>query len=171
MFIGNSITQFCPINELLDRNDILNRGIGSDGVKGLLNRINNTLLSKPSKIFIEIGINDILEKMKNDSIVYYYGKILNTIKTKSPKTRIYIESVLPISNNVFNTTKYKNLAFNVALVNNGLKHLSNKTGSIYVDLYYEFQIKGEMNPELTFDGIHLSSNGYLKWANIIKAYL
>ena len=50
--------------------------------------------SKPKKIFILIGINDLSANFPMDQIVDNYKQIINKIKIASPKTEIFIQSTL-----------------------------------------------------------------------------
>lgn len=61
VFLGDSITEKIDWHELFHNShyDILNRGIGSDTISGVINRINTIINLKPSKVFLMIGINDI----------------------------------------------------------------------------------------------------------------
>lgn len=59
VFLGDSITEKIDWKELFSKNNILNRGIGSDTISGLINRTDSIVKLKPSKVFLMIGINDI----------------------------------------------------------------------------------------------------------------
>ena len=60
--LGNSLTNRISWNELLVRDDIANRGIGSDITAGFINRINFVFNVKPKICFIEGGVNDLGQK-------------------------------------------------------------------------------------------------------------
>ena len=59
MFLGNSITEGGNWGELLGDKSIINRGIGGDVTFGIMKRLDDVVIRRPSKIFILIGINDI----------------------------------------------------------------------------------------------------------------
>ena len=52
VMLGNSLTNRISWNELLVRDDVANRGIGSDITAGFINRINFVLNVKPKICFI-----------------------------------------------------------------------------------------------------------------------
>ena len=62
IFLGNSITDGCEWSELFQDLRIKNRGISGDITEGVLQRLKEVTESKPSKVFIMIGVNDISKK-------------------------------------------------------------------------------------------------------------
>lgn len=79
VFIGDSLTDGCEWNELLERTDIVNRGINSDTTDGILNRLNGCLLQKPKGIFITVGTNDIYRGVSMATIQSNYAEIIKNI--------------------------------------------------------------------------------------------
>lgn len=59
VFLGDSITEKIDWRELFSYPNIVNRGIGSDTITGVNNRIDSIVKLRPSKVFLMIGINDI----------------------------------------------------------------------------------------------------------------
>src|SRR5690606_7230421 len=60
VFFGNSIAERGPWQELIGRKyKIGNRGIGGDNTFGMKARIADVVKSKPKKIFLMMGINDV----------------------------------------------------------------------------------------------------------------
>ena len=59
VFLGNSITEMGDWKKLTGDSTVINRGIGGDITFGILQRLDEVLNRKPSKIFLLIGINDI----------------------------------------------------------------------------------------------------------------
>ena len=59
VFLGDSQFEYCNWNELLVRSDMLNYGIAGDTTSGLVGRVEVVCQHNPSKIFIEIGTNDL----------------------------------------------------------------------------------------------------------------
>jgi lysophospholipase L1-like esterase len=76
--------------ELRVRCKIKNRGIMGDDSFGILNRISPVAESKPKKIFLMIGINDLSEHIKTDSVAQNYANIIKRIRSISSHTKIYI---------------------------------------------------------------------------------
>lgn len=170
-FLGDSLTDDCEWNELLSNSNIKNRGINGDSTQGVLNRLNQITPSKPQKIFIMIGINDLLGNIETNIILDNYQKIIKTIRTDSLKTKIYIESILPIN---FELDKTKRPITNqdISDFNNKLKDFSDNSNIFYIDLYSKFlDSSNQLDKQYTIDGIHLNGNGYLIWKNEVSKYI
>ena len=52
VMLGNSITYQCRWDELLQRHDIINQGIGSDITEGFLQRMKYVFKTEPNNLFI-----------------------------------------------------------------------------------------------------------------------
>ena len=170
-FLGDSLTDGCEWNELLSNNNIKNRGLNGDSTQGVLNRLNQLTKSKPQKIFIMIGINDLLSNVETNIVLDNYQKIIQTIKTDSPKTKIYIESILPMNFEI-DKTKRPITNQNIADFNNKLKDFSDNSTIFYIDLYSKFlDSSNQLDKQYTLDGIHLNGQGYLVWKNEISKYI
>ena len=69
VFLGISITEQGWWSLLLKRGDVENRGIGGDNTFGMIDRLPDILKSKPRKIFLMAGINDLTGGQPVDTIV------------------------------------------------------------------------------------------------------
>jgi len=170
-FLGDSLTDGCEWNELFSNSKIKNRGINGDTTQGVLNRINQLTQSKPPKIFLMIGINDLLNNLDQDKILNNYQEIVKNIKNNSPNTKIYIQSILPMNFEI-DKTKRQTDNTKISKLNNNLKNISDNSKVFYIDLYSSFiNSSNQLNPQYTLDGIHLNGKGYLIWKNQISKYI
>lgn len=170
IMLGDSQIQFFEWREAFKNINIKNRGIGGDITKGVLLRINEVVESKPSKVFIEVGINDLEQGFPIDTIMRNYGKIIKTINRESPGTKVYIHSVLPSSINISGTDKP--VIDNIELLNTKLQHYCIINNLQYIDLFSKFASGPGLSPEYdSGDKVHLSGAGYLLWCDIIKPYM
>lgn len=173
IFLGNSITNGGEWCELFNNKHVKNRGISGDVCYGVYDRLGTVLKGKPAKIFLLIGINDVSRGTPADTIVCRVGMIARKIKQDSPKTKLYLQSVLPVTEhyNMFggHTARWQE----VRKINEGLIRLAEKEKVTYIDLYSHFvdPETGKMNIEYTNDGLHLLGKGYMKWAEIVKPYV
>lgn len=173
IFLGNSITNGGEWAELFGNKHVKNRGISGDICMGVYDRLDAVLKGKPAKIFLLIGINDVSRGTAADTIVQQIAMIAEKIKKDSPKTRLYLQSVLPVTDHygLFkgHTSRWKE----VEKINKGLIRLAEKEKLTYVDLYSHFvdAETGKMNTDYTNDGLHLLGKGYLKWVEIVKPYI
>lgn len=168
MFVGDSITQRNEWAEMFDNNQIINRGIDSDRLTWLNERMPNLLANKPSKLFIMIGINDIMDGKRENQMMQEYRVILEQFKALE-ECKIYVQSCLPVNNTEYNHPIDNTV---VQAVNAKLESLVKEYGHTYINLYESFvSSSNELQSEYTKDGVHLNGRGYLVWKNRIEAYI
>ncbi|MCK9412301.1 MAG: GDSL-type esterase/lipase family protein [Prolixibacteraceae bacterium] len=92
-FLGNSITDGSEWSELLANPRAKNRGISGDTSEGVLFRLYQVTRVQPAKVFLLIGINDLYGNISPDTVYVNICKIVSTIHTKSPKTKVYVQSM------------------------------------------------------------------------------
>ena len=83
IFLGNSITDYCEWSELFQNSKIKNRGISGDVTDGVLERLDEVTESKPSKIFLMIGIND-LSRGKSEEYIFNNQELLGDVYEFDP---------------------------------------------------------------------------------------
>ncbi len=173
VFLGNSITEQGDWKSLFPDKNVYNRGIGGDNTYGVLARLDEIIASEPEKIFLMIGINDLGSRQwENSLILENYNKIIDKIKNGSPKTKLYIQSILPLNDSLLRGESYKNKRDIILGLNKELKKIGENKCSKFIDLYSIFH-KGDhvLDSKYTRDGIHLNSEGYSVWAEFLKKYL
>lgn len=173
IFLGNSITNGCEWWELFQNKHVKNRGISGDICMGVYDRLDPIVKGKPAKIFLLIGINNVSRGASADTIVSEIGMIIRKIKKESPKTKLYLQSVLPVNDCYGMFEGHTSRWQVVEQINNLLQPLAQKEGATYIDLYTHFVDgdTGKMNPQYTNDGVHLLGRGYLLWRDIVKPYV
>jgi lysophospholipase L1-like esterase len=173
VMLGDSLTDNADWNEIFPNKKIRNRGIFGDTTYGVLNRINQIDNCKPSKAFVMIGINDLQQGVSIKNILQNYKKIINDLKRTN--ARIYVYSVLPINNKLFLQSNphfdVSNLQKNVIQLNDQLKKMCKSNNITYVDLYNQVAKDNQLRAPLTYDGIHLNSDGYKIWRKMIAKYI
>jgi lysophospholipase L1-like esterase len=170
ILLGDSLTDRGEWVELLENPKAIDRGISGDTTEGVLKRIAEVIESKPEKIFLLIGINDILnEGRDNNTIIDNYRAILKIFQQQIPATKVYIQSVLPINNISFGVPIDSQ---QIIELNQQIRSLATEFNYVYVDLYRHFaDTEGQLITEYTGDGIHLTAAGYLLWAQQIKPFV
>lgn len=172
VFLGNSLTDGCEFNELLGNYRIKNRGIVGDIVQGLIERVDPIIKGQPAKVFILSGVNDVSHGVSGDSIGRAMERLIVMIKKGSPRTKIYLQSMLPFNNDV---KMWKNLKDREQVVidgNRALEQVAKRQGVTWINLYPLFvDGEGKLRRELTNDGLHLMGQGYLIWRDAVKPYV
>jgi lysophospholipase L1-like esterase len=171
IFLGNSLTQFGDWKKLLNDSSVINRGIAADNTNGVLARLNDVIIRKPAKLFIEIGINDISQNIPLQIIVKNILLIVERVHAQSPETKIYVDSILPTNDNAKN--EYPD-AFNkndqVNFIDNQLKRNAKNNRYTYIDLKNKLKDKnGKLDAKYAKpDGLHLNKLGYNVWIKFLK---
>ena len=172
IFLGNSITAGTDWNELLGVSNARNRGISGDITFGILERLDEVTEGKPTKIFILIGINDIQRNIPDSVIVNNYKKIIQRIKSTSPATKIYFQTLLPVNNEFTQFKNHYNKDEHILYVNSRLKEIASEEKITLIDLHPHF-LNGDkkLEKKYTMDGLHLNAAGYTLWASLLKTWL
>jgi lysophospholipase L1-like esterase len=167
VMLGNSLTYRISWNELLCRDDIANRGIGSDITAGFINRMNFVLNVKPKICFIEGGVNDLSQNVSNDIIIKNLNTILDTLLSNNVK---------PILTTVTYVTKtYKdagNYVLKIKALNTQIKKLADHRRIDLIDLNPKLTDGDFLRSEYAIsDGIHFTSKAYKIWREEIMKIL
>lgn len=170
IFLGDSHTELFNL-DVFGLPDIVNRGITGDFTEGLLLRLNEIIRSKPKKIFIEIGTNDIIEKVKEKAICENYERIVVQVTKNVPDVKIYIQSIFPVSIQGSFLTSNKEVNNRIVQTNENLKVLAKKYHLIYINLYDKLVQDNSLRNDLTSDGVHLNNEGYAIWSKEINPFL
>jgi len=166
IFLGDSLTDLAEWAELLRNENVRNRGICGDTTDGVLNRLTNIVESHPQALFIMIGINDLNKGREVNVVLENYRMILARIKQETPKTQVFIQSLLPVNYQLFGNY---GLNEKVRMLNAQLKKLAEEFSFQYIDLFPAFlDSNNELDPRYTTDGVHLNGKGYLIWQKIIE---
>jgi len=172
IFLGDSITDGCNWEEMFQDKRIINRGISGDLTSGVLHRLEEVVESKPLKVFLMIGINDLADGKIEREVVYNIEQIVKIIHRKSPDTEIYLQSLLPVNKDFKIFENHINKTEEIIRINTALKNFSNINDITYIDLYSLFVTKDQkLNPDYTNDGLHLTGAGYLVWKSAVEKYI
>ncbi|MBD5200483.1 MAG: sialate O-acetylesterase [Bacteroidales bacterium] len=170
VFLGNSITDGGEWQELLNMANVKNRGISADVISGVRDRLHQVTDGHPKKIFLLIGINDVSHNLGAGKIASEYEKLVQEIRTQSPETQLYIQSVMPINNDFGRYKNLKGQEKTVTQLNEKLKTIADEHGAIYVDLWPALAdpATGKLKRNFTNDGLHLTGEGYRAWIDLIR---
>jgi lysophospholipase L1-like esterase len=166
IFLGDSITDEGEWTELLENPNIQNRGISGDTTERILRRLDTIIKNHPKQIFLMVGINDLhMLKKSVETTVEGYKQILNQFKEKLPNTQVYIQSILPVNNNI-----YLYWADNQTVIdlNRELQKLASQYNYKYIDIHSHLvDTQQQLGADFTSDGLHLNGKGYLIWRGLL----
>jgi len=168
VFLGNSITFGVDWYELLQEPNARNRGISGDITFGVLQRLQEVIDGKPAKLFILIGINDITRNVPDSLIIRNHKKIIERVQAGSPGTKIFLQSILPVNDSFPQHKSIAGKSNKVLEINRALKEVAREYHVNYIDLHTAFCDKeGKLASGLTYDGLHLSLEGYQLWRELL----
>lgn len=177
LFTGSSLMEHFPVEELrmsMGMEPIIyNRGIGGFMTDQFLENIGPMLLDlEPSKVFINIGTNDIRADLAEDGdwlgrLIKNYGKILEQLKQALPNCKVYMMAYYPVNEAKIAATPWGKSAFgtrtnaNVQLANAEVKKLAEKFGYTYIDVNDGLADEtGNQKEEYATDGVHMKMSAY-----------
>jgi lysophospholipase L1-like esterase len=149
---------------------VINRGISGDNTFGVLARMDEIIKLKPSGLFILIGTNDLSKRIPDEVVIENIFAIVSKIKAGSPKTKIYVQSILPVNETVEKFPQQFNNASHILTINDQLSRYAGRFRYTYIDLYSKFvDDQGKLKSTYTYDGLHLNAAGYQHWVGILKS--
>lgn len=174
VMIGNSLTEGGgDWGKRLGMENVRNRGISGDEAMGIYDRLHQILPAHPGKIFLMCGVNDVSHNLTADSIVTMISAVVTRIQTESPKTKLYLQSLLPINETIKVYTRLQGKSDVIVEINRQLKELARQKHIPFINLYPLFTEKGTntLRKELTGDGLHITEEGYLIWAKELRKHV
>ena len=162
VMLGNSITYRANWNELLERSDVINRGIPGDITAGFLSRLDHVIKAKPKVCFIMGGINDINHGIDSDSIVNNLKDIIKKLQENNIKPIIF--SILNVAENFPDTQRINSI---VDETNSKLEEICKILNVKYININKILSKNSVLKEEYSFDGIHINGKAYKKWSELI----
>ena len=167
--LGNSLTNYANWNELLNRPDVANRGIGGDITAGFIGRLNYVISVKPKICFVEGGVNDISRGVHQDTIIRNLTSIIDTLQANGIKPVLTAVTLL--------TEEYKGQ--NPVEQNKKIKELNRRILQLVkdkniklIDLNPYVSDENFLIPEYAVeDGIHFTDKTYLIWKREVERIL
>lgn len=164
IFVGDSITMLGDWERLFPGRLIENQGLGSDSTLGVLVRLDCALRGHPDKLFIMIGINDIVgAHMTAKATFLNYRTIID--KASISVGKLYVVSTLfPRSG----SREVERLNGMLRKYIGGMR--TDKVKFIDANSHLASG-KGLNQTFVRDDGIHLNDQGYMIFADILRPYI
>lgn len=162
VFLGNSLTELGGDWSLkVNNSKVRNRGIAGDTTDGVLARLGELIYFRPEQVFILIGINDLFrDDMTSEKVFNNILKIINQIHDGSPKTKIFVQTILPTTTEKINEK--------IRVTNSLLTNSESKEPYQLISLHPLFATDEDlMDMKFSLDGVHLNESGYTVWVNKI----
>ena len=165
VFLGDSITDFWPLNEYFPDRDFVNRGISGQITGQMLGRMQSDVISlHPAVLLVLGGTNDIGRGMSLIAIENNLTLIADL--AESHNIKLILASVLPVSdyhkdvNPNYEMTRTRPPA-TIRALNTWIQAFCASRGLKYLD-YYSPMVDGSgmLKSDLADDGLHPNSKGY-----------
>ena len=176
VFLGDSITEYYPIDEIYGDLPIVKSGVSGYQTKDILSRMDKMVYSyNPTKIFLLIGTNDYMYDTKQETIdntMKNIKKIVNGIRENRKQTKLYIESIFPVNSTISEKTVAKRTNEAIIETNDMIKEYCEENNITYINLFDELTDKdGKFNKDYTNDGLHPNALGYAKITRVLMPYI
>ena len=173
IMVGDSHIRNGDWVSLLNRQDIINRGISGDNSTCICERL-KYLKGKNAKIwFINGGMNDL--PWNSPAVVFEnYKRIIEFVKEEGaiPVINLLLYSSPWAGYNYPTRSDYKKINSMVEELNSMLISYAKSNNIDYIDLNPILADKNKIfKDEYTTDGIHLTNDAYQKWAILIQKIL
>ena len=185
LFTGSSLMEQFPVNELLMTNGmdqvIYNRGIGGFTTTDMLQHMEEMVFgTEPSRIFINIGTNDIgSPEYQLEALLERYEEIIVRIQERLPEAEINMMAYYPVNEtDKIPEGEWGKTAFvtrtneNLNIANAAIGNLAAKKGCRFINVNEGLaDERGKLKKEYTIEGIHMYANGYQVVLQNLKKYL
>ena len=185
LFTGSSLMEQFPVNELLMTNGmdqvVYNRGIGGFTTTDMLQHMEEMGFgTEPSRIFINIGTNDIgSPEYQLEALLERYEEIIVRIQERLPEAEIYMMAYYPVNEtDKIPEGEWGKTAFvtrtneNINIANAAIENLAAKKGCRFINVNEGLaDERGKLKKEYTIEGIHMYANGYQVVLQNLKKYL
>ncbi len=126
--------------------------------------------ANPGKIYITLGTNALVNMTDDDFINSYY-QFIDELRTYLPETQIYVTSIPPVAafevaeRPVFDPSRIYNINVRIA-------QMCYEKDLAFINLYEVLKSSsGYLREDIAaYDGIHLTPQGYLEWANYLRTH-
>lgn len=162
ILLGDSLSMWFPSERLPGSQLWLNQGISGENSGQILRRLSAFSQTRPDTIYVLAGINDLRQGASDDIILKNLRQIVQRLRQNHPQAQVVLQSILPTRLSAIPNQRIRNLNRQIAL-------MAQQEGAGYLNLHSLFtDEQGQMQQDLTTDGIHLSRHGYEVWQEALK---
>ena len=176
IFIGDSIVEYYPLQELLGTTKtIVNRGIRGYQTGLLLDNLDAHLYGDAvDQIVLLIGTNDIGKDVSMNETLDNLERVIQSIAREYPLSQIRLLSILPVNEGEeYKQTVYIRTNEKIREWNQAYEALASAYMQVdFLPIYDSLtDSEGQLQSAYTTDGLHLSVAGYQALSDILKTYL
>lgn len=176
IFIGDSIVEYYPLQELLGTTKtIVNRGIRGYQTRLLLENLDAHLYGDAvDQIVLLIGTNDIGKDIPMNDALDNLERVIQSIAREYPLSQIKLVSLLPVNEGEeYKQTVYIRTNEKIREWNQAYEALASAYMQVdFLPIYDSLtDSEGQLKSAYTTDGLHLSVAGYQALSEVLKGVL
>ena len=176
IFIGDSIVEYYPLQELLGTaKTIVNRGIRGYQTGLLLDNLDAHLYGDAvDQIILLIGTNDIGKDIPMNDALDNLERVIQSLNRDYPLSQIKLVSILPVNEGEeYKQTVYIRTNEKIREWNQAYEALASAYMQVdFVPVYDSLtDTEGQLKKNYTTDGLHLSVAGYQVLSEALKGVL
>ena len=162
ILVGDSLSMWFPSQSLPYGQLWLNQGISGENSGQILKRLSAFAKTRPNTIYVMAGTNDLRQGASDRIILDNIRQIVRRLRSNHPQAQVVVQSVLP--------TRLKNIPNErIYNLNQQIAAIAQQEGTGFLNLYSVFaDEQGQLQQDLTTDGIHLSRRGYQVWQEALN---
>lgn len=120
------------------------------------------------KYFLQFGENE-CGWPSESTFIAKYKKIIEDIKRKDPRAKIYLQSMIPITASASAKAEFDCTNERIDTFNALIKQLAKDEGVRFIDVAAAFKdIRGNLPDDASYDGVHLNKKSCEKWLDVIE---
>lgn len=171
VFTGSSLMENFPVvkwlQEIPNAPVCYNRGIGGYTTEQFLKVLDLTIFDlEPSRIFINIGTNDLADpNLSLEKIMENYQSVLTQVKEQLPQTQVTLLAYYPVNYEAAADYMKDCLKIRtnekIAKANKMVEELAAKNGYKFININQPLMDEqGRLKAEYTTEGLHINDEGY-----------
>lgn len=173
VLLGDSLIELFEAAEFMNDARFINRGVRGDTLHGVKLRMKPVIESNAGAIVVLVGVNDLLSGRSIKDVTVDANDLVTSLCTSKPA---YVLSVLPTNRAKFRREVFSRTpdiwpvkASDVQSVNRTIAVSTDNCPTVkYVNLWPKLvDTNGDLYSEDTVDGLHLSTSGMQKLADIL----
>ena len=162
ILVGDSLSLWFPSQWLPYGQLWLNQGISGENSGQILKRLSAFAKTRPDTIYVMAGTNDLRQGASDRVILDNIRQIVRRLRSNHPQAQVVVQSILPTRLSAIPNQRIYNLNQQIAAI-------AQQEGTGFLNLYSLFaDEQGQLQQDLTTDGIHLSHRGYQVWQEALN---
>lgn len=161
VMLGDSITEQGDWSAMFPGRTIVNAGFSGYTSEQLVPLVREVIDTRPDAVFVLAGTNDVFNDRPPEWTAGRLDQLITEIEATAPDAQIVIQTVLPADER----------STEIVATNAAIRSVAAARGIEVLDLYPAFDDgSGALRSAETYDGVHLTTIGYDRWATLLRPW-